>query len=70
MEFKADFYAAYSISDLAPCMRPICLDDHRVVAFRHKKRRIWGTLFHPESICAHTELILNNFMKNCAPTKP
>jgi len=71
MKLEADFYAAYSISDLAPCMRPICLDEvQRVVAFRHKRRRIWGTLFHPESICAHTELILNNFIQTVQKWAP
>jgi anthranilate/para-aminobenzoate synthase component II len=63
-KFKADFYAAYAISDLAPSLRPICIDDEngRVVAFRHRRRKIWGCVFHPESICADTEMIITNFM--------
>jgi GMP synthase-like glutamine amidotransferase len=62
--FEANFIASYYIHTLAPSFKELHKESKtgRVVFFKHKRRKIYGVLYHPESSLAQAQFVLGHFI--------
>ena len=64
MKFKVGRYHSWIVKDLSNSLIPLAYDKNKnVMALKHKKHKVWGVQFHPESILTeYGKEILKNWI--------
>jgi len=65
MKFKVGRYHSWIVKDLTNSLIPLAFDKNKnVMALKHKKYKVWGVQFHPESILTeYGKEILKNWIE-------